>query len=122
MKLRSALLILVVLLAVAGVAGASPNPVAPSSTAPAVSLSAPTDAAPACGSSTTLSASIFTPAPSARTFINACGACSSSPCAGAANNAICGFRGGQYGHCLSPLGDQCTEGGWACECWYGPLP
>jgi len=124
MKLRSMLLVLVALLLVAGVAGAAPAPDASPVAAPAVSAAASSSMdAPACGSSTsTLDAAIFSPAPSARAFNNSCGSCSSSPCAGAANNAVCGFRGGLFGHCLSPLGDQCTSGGWACQCWYGPLP
>jgi len=125
MKFRSALLILVALLLVAGVAGAAPTPDDSSAASPAISSGVPAtvNTQTACGSSnSSLGAAIFSPAPSSRTFLNACGACSSSTCVGAPNNQICGLRGGQYGHCVSPLGDQCTEGGWACQCWYGPLP
>ncbi len=53
-----------------------------------------------------------------------CGECSTSPCQGAAQGALCGESGGQYGYCQSPLGDTCSTHPlqWQCQCWYGPLP
>jgi hypothetical protein len=36
---------------------------------------------------------------------------------------VCGYQNGQYGYCLSPLGNNCAGGiTFDCQCWYGPLP
>ncbi|MGD2116566.1 MAG: hypothetical protein PVG07_16045 [Acidobacteriota bacterium] len=53
-----------------------------------------------------------------------CGACSTGGCAGAERGRICWISGlGWQGHCnIFSGGYMCPEGGWECQCEYGPLP
>lgn len=119
MKMRTALLVLCVLLLPAAVATAATAP------APALTLldGPACDASPASGAGAggaTFAALL--PAAPVRLSGALCGSCSKSPCAGATVGELCGFSGGQYGYCQPPLGDTCSTGWFKCQCWYGPLP
>lgn len=121
MKMRSALLVLCVLLLPATVATAATAP-GPAPAAPALTLLD----GPACdagvGGASGASFAALLPAAPVRLSGALCGSCSKSPCAGATVGELCGFSGGQYGYCQPPLGDTCSTGWLKCQCWYGPLP
>ena len=119
MKLRFAMLLLTGLL-LPTIAGAT---TAPDTATPAVAQIAAMPGEPAACQASRTSFSLAEQAPAATPLTGAlCGTCSLSPCAGATTGTLCGFRSGQYGYCQSPLGDRCSTGHLACECWYGPLP
>lgn len=124
MKIRLGLLLTSILLVAATAAAASPAAASP-----------PAPAAPQAGGAVSTDCSLSSAAPlislnlpsstPAPTFLSGatCGSCSRSPCVGANYNQLCGYDGGQPGYCLSPLGDNCTDGiTFKCQCWYGPLP
>jgi hypothetical protein len=125
MKIRLGLLLTSILLVAATAAAASPAAASPPAP-PALQVG---DAlTPDCGLSpaaplTSLTLASSSPAP---TFLSSgvtCGSCSRNPCVGAAYNSICGEQNDQYGLCLSPLGNNCSDGiTFKCQCWYGPLP
>ncbi len=121
MKLRSAMVVLTVLLLPAAVAGAATAPAGPT---PAVASTVAALGAPASCQASRSSFGLAELAPAAPTPLTgaACGACSLSPCQGATFGELCGFSGGQYGYCQSPYGNRCTTGHFECQCWYGPLP
>jgi hypothetical protein len=124
MKIRLGLLLTSILLVAATAAAASPAAASPPAPPAPQADGAVT---PDCGLSpaaplTSLTLASSSPAP---TFLSGatCGTCSRSPCVGAAYNSVCGYDNGQYGYCLSPLGNNCTGGiTFKCQCWYGPLP
>jgi hypothetical protein len=60
-------------------------------------------------------------APARSNLVMTCGSCSTNPCKGAQYNITC-VVGTKRGTCLSPLGNNCTDGTWQCQCWSGPLP
>jgi hypothetical protein len=125
MKIRFALLMVAALLSVASAAATAPpagGGAAPAAVATATS--ATSSFSPACGTSlASLGAADISPAAVSLSAYNTCGSCSRNPCQGATYGTLCGFSGGQYGYCLSPLGDNCSDGiTWKCQCWYGPLP
>jgi len=131
MRLRFALLCSFALLLVGGVAAATPAEApAAALAAPAASATPAVSASPAaCGlslsvlntSSPSLSPPQLRPAP----FLlsTTCGACSKSPCQGAIYGQDCVLQGRQgYGNCITPYGNECSNGQPQCQCWFGPLP
>jgi len=125
MKIRLGLLLTSILLVAATSAAASP---AAASTPAPPAAQAGGAVAPDCGLSpasllTSLTVPSSTPAPTFLYGGATCGSCSRSPCVGATYNQVCGYENGQYGYCLSPLGNNCSDGiTFKCQCWYGPLP
>jgi hypothetical protein len=132
MKLRFALLCGFALLLVGGVAAAITPAEAPAA-APAASASA-APAASASPAACGLSLSVVSTSPPSLSPLRlnpaplllsaTCGTCSKSPCQGASVNQICILQGGRegYGNCISPYGNECSNGQPECQCWSGPLP
>ncbi|HLX09328.1 MAG TPA: hypothetical protein VKY89_15865 [Thermoanaerobaculia bacterium] len=125
MKLRFALLCGFALLLVGGVAAAATPAEAPAAAAaPAASASPAT-----CGfslsllstSPPSLSPPLLNPAP--LLLSTTCGTCSKSPCQGAIYGQTCILQGREgYGNCITPYGNECSNGQPQCQCWFGPLP
>ena len=123
--MRFSLLTVSVLLVLATVAGAATAPaVAPAAKAIAPGAAATAGEPLACGAtSSLLGGTGLTPAPLFATTSATCGTCSRNPCVGASYGQFCGRIDGQNGYCLSPLGNNCSDGiTFKCQCWYGPLP
>lgn len=131
MRLRFALLCSFTLLSVGGVAAAATPAEAPAAAPAATAASAtPTvSASPACGLSLSalstnppsLSLPQLIPAP--LLLSTTCGACSKSPCQGAIYGQYCTLQGREgYGNCITPYGNECSNGQPQCQCWFGPLP
>ncbi|HEY6323417.1 MAG TPA: hypothetical protein VJA16_17895 [Thermoanaerobaculia bacterium] len=125
MKIRLGLLLTSILLVAATAAAASPAAASPPAPPAPQADGAVT---PDCGLSpaaplTSLTLASSSPAPTLLYSGATCGSCSRSPCVGATYDTVCGYENGQYGYCLSPLGNNCTDGiTFKCQCWYGPLP
>ncbi len=85
--------------------------------APNLSFLAPTIKLPSCSDG---KPTLLRPAPSERSA--SCGLCSDTGCQGAPFNTSCGYSGGHYYYCNIVYGGKCTEGGWDCTCWTGPIP
>jgi len=125
MKIRLGLLLTSILLVAATAAAASPAAASPPAPPAPQADGAVT---PDCGLSPaapliSLTLASSNPAPTFLYSGATCGSCSRSPCVGAEYNTVCGYRNGQYGYCLSPLGNNCSGGiTFQCQCWYGPLP
>ena len=133
MRFRFALLCGLALLLVGGIAAATTPAEAPAAApaAPAAPATPAASASPAaCGlslsvigtSPPSLSPPLLNPAP--LLLSTTCGACSESPCQGAIYNQICIRPGGRegYGNCITPYGNECSNGQPQCQCWSGPLP
>ncbi|HVR08168.1 MAG TPA: hypothetical protein VMW75_08975 [Thermoanaerobaculia bacterium] len=132
MELRFALLCGFALLLVGGVAATATPAEAPAAApaAPAASATPAVSASPAaCGlslsvlgtSPPSLSLPQLNPAP--LLLSTTCGACSKSPCQGAIYGQDCILQGRQgYGICITPYGNECSNGQPQCQCWFGPLP
>ncbi len=126
MRLRFALLCGFALLLVGGVAAAATPAEAPA----AASAAPPASASPAACS---LSLSVISTSPASLSspwldpapllLSTTCGACSKSPCVGAIYGQTCILQGREgYGNCITPYGNECSNGQPQCQCWFGPLP
>ena len=132
MRLRFALLCGFALLLVGGVAAAATPAEAPAAApaAPSASATPAASASPAaCGLSlsvvSTSTASLSSPwlNPAPLLLSTTCGTCSKSPCQGAIYGQTCILQGREgYGNCITPYGNECTNGQPQCQCWFGPLP
>jgi len=123
MKLQATPLLFAALFGIATLAGAAtdpaPAPAFMAAPAPAMSL-----AAPGCAAQASNAATLPNLLPNATFASTICGACSQDPCKNATYNQAC-HKGTSttIGHCLSPLGNDCSgTTAPACQCWSGPLP
>ncbi len=124
MRTRFALLLAAILLLTVAAAGAAQTVPAGAPASPeAFIASLGCDAAPAAAN---LSAAPVAPARDAAParmslVVVTCGSCSANPCKGAVYNSSCS-SGTRIAKCLSPLGTNCSDGTFQCQCWSGPLP
>jgi hypothetical protein len=94
--------------------------------APATPPDAPTTIAAGaslfCSSTLSLASTLALPQPipSPVPLTTYCGACSSARCQNAVLNSLC--FDGNYGNCITPYGNYCSDGNPQCQCWHGPLP
>ena len=121
MRSRSSLLLTAALLLMAAAASATTLPGGTEATPlPAVPAPAASSAAAQPGCNASLFGSDL---PRLTPMTQTCGSCSQPICKGVVYNSGC-YQNGQFGACLSPLGNNCTGTPftWQCQCWSGPLP